>query len=521
MALFSGFGGTRTVDQFILHHGRSMIDAQKRIIKDTTKAQVGNSTARAAIEQKVAQINADLAAANIESLSVGFSDQQGNALGLRVSGRSVASKTAMLAVDDSALESIGLSATGRTAYHKKINIGSEQHKALLKMLKRERIGRSGLRQARRSTDFIFMGPQVLNNVTQGNVYQTKVAFHEIGHSFSQLSGLHDEKNRASARIKHLISNIRENSTGRLEELFESASGVDDMGSPYSIPSRLDELKTAHMNAMTQYALEESRAEGFSHQMLGRTSSSAGTGTLLDEYLGFMKSSVKNEFIERAKGGEVLSADDMPGRLLERTLGYSKLQSFNTYEKRTTDPLLKAIQEKYGEEAIDDPRIKSFLRNLSVEGRTQAQKTVLESTDSPLVSRIQGGIESLIGKNIDDMTTKIGTKETDYYAREMGELLGRLPINRSGELAAHAAMTTESILPSLADDASGAASAVLRSAQSGGAELIGEIAGTIRPVSITKVGPAAGRAVTTASRVPTSSRIISGMQSAMRVAGIVK
>lgn len=507
------FGKTQTVDEFVLRYGKSAVTAQQSISakrSNGTLTAPSRTSAREILEQKVSRINSDLAAANIQSLNVGFEDQQGATLGSRVSGRSVASKTSMLAINDSVLKKTGFGPTGGAAYHTAIPIGSEKHKALMKMLKKDRIGRAGLRQARKSSSFIFMGPEVLNNAKQGSVYQSKVAFHEIGHAFSRSAGLHEAKTSAGDEIKGLISSIEKNATGRLDELFESASGFDDVGNSYTVPSKLDELKTSHLRAMTEYALEESRAEGFSHQMLDRTPNSSGTGSLLDEYFGFMDDRVKREFIERVSDGEILKADDMAGDLLSKTLSYSKIESFTKYEQRTVVPLMKAITENYYG-TRHDPRIMSFFRNIQVEGKTQGQKTLLGSTDSPLVSRIQGGVKSLIGQDIDKITTNLGANEADYYSREMSELFGGLSTNRSAELSAHAAMTTESILPDLVDDASGAASAVIRSTQSGGAEILGGIRSTIRPVSIASA----------ASKTRTSSRIISGMQTAMKVTGMIK
>lgn len=64
MALFDRFSGTRTVNQFILHRGISAVEES--------------------LDAKVAQINSDLAVANIQSLNASFADEQGMTIGRRV-----------------------------------------------------------------------------------------------------------------------------------------------------------------------------------------------------------------------------------------------------------------------------------------------------------------------------------------------------------------------------------------------------------------------------------------------------
>lgn len=177
-----------------------------------------------------------------------------------------------------------------------------------------------------------------------------------------------------------------------------------------------------------------------------------------------------------------------------------------------------IQEKYGKEALEDPRIIDYIRSLEWQGKTQGQKAVLGSIDSPMVSA--QAVEGLVAYTMDH--AGLSTSDADYYAKEMGELLGRMPPNRSAEIAAHAAMTTESMLPALSDDASSAASAVIKSARVGAGDVVAEItSNTVRPIMISKAESFAGSAITRAGRSSTTSRIISGMQSAMKIAGIVK
>lgn len=207
-----------------------------------------------------------------------------------------------------------------------------------------------------------------------------------------------------------------------------------------------------------------------------------------------------------------------GLVLAGTTSYSKAGSFTSYVDRTIRPFKKMIAENYGEEALEDPRIVDYIRSLEWEGKTQGQKALLGSIDSPIVST--EAIEGIVGYTMDH--GKLSTSDVDYYAREMGELLGKLPSNRSAEIAAHAAMTSESMLPALSNDASSAAFAVIESARSGTADIAAEItSNVVRPVMISRSEPLAGAAVASASRSSTTSRIISGVQTAMKVVGRIK
>ena len=133
-----------------------------------------------------------------------------------------------------------------------------------------------------------------------------------------------------------------------------------------------------------------------------------------------------------------------------------------------------------------------------------------------------GREAFIGESLDWLSeiSKAGRLDqgvVDYYGKEMGEVLGRIApistkINRAGEMAAHAAMAADSVLPALSDDAAVAATAVVSSGEA-------VISGTraIR-IGADKISSAA---VASAGRNATASRIISGMKTAMRVAGVAK
>lgn len=88
MALFNRPSRTTTVDQFILHRGRSAARAYQTVLNEGIDLQLNSGTSRRvaarALDEKIAQVNSDLAVANIQSLPVSFTDEQGMTLGRRV-----------------------------------------------------------------------------------------------------------------------------------------------------------------------------------------------------------------------------------------------------------------------------------------------------------------------------------------------------------------------------------------------------------------------------------------------------
>lgn len=104
MALFNRFGGTQTVNQFILHRGKSAIGAYRDILNQN-KPGTSRQVARRSLDERLAQINSDLATAKIESLPVSFLDEKGLTIGKRVTGRQVSSTTSMFVVSNRSLVS--------------------------------------------------------------------------------------------------------------------------------------------------------------------------------------------------------------------------------------------------------------------------------------------------------------------------------------------------------------------------------------------------------------------------------
>lgn len=107
MALFNRSGRTQTVNQFIVHRGRSAIGAYQDVLNENvdlaTEAGTSRQAARVALEEGLQQINSDLAAAKIESLPVSFLDEQGLTIGRRVTGKQVNSTTSMFVVSNRSL----------------------------------------------------------------------------------------------------------------------------------------------------------------------------------------------------------------------------------------------------------------------------------------------------------------------------------------------------------------------------------------------------------------------------------
>lgn len=182
------------------------------------------------------------------------------------------------------------------AFHKSYQIGSPEHKQLLKSLRKERIGRSAMRQAKRSSSFIFIDPKrIVKNLEDplSALAGTKTMYHEIGHAFSKYAGL--GKNEYYQRTKDVIANIK-NTTGDVNSLFERSTLINDLGNVDEIPSLLDDFKTQHIAYMKNQALEEARAEGFSHQILSRTADPQNPGkTLMDRQFSMVKkASIKSK-----------------------------------------------------------------------------------------------------------------------------------------------------------------------------------------------------------------------------------
>jgi len=206
---------------------------------------------------------------------------------------------------------------------------------------------------------------------------------------------------------------------------------------------------------------------------------------------------------------------MAGETLESAVSYSGAGSFKAYAKRFEDMLESTIKDKFGEGALKDQRFIDFMEDLKFSGRVEPQKIFLESIDSPVIEKLGTAFQfNPIKSMIEKTARNVKPVKGQRYLKEMAGLLG---IDRTAELAAHGTMSRASMLPALAEDASVAASSVLDAAK---------IASTTieRPVDRIVFGAGRrplGRAITAAGKSSTTSKIISGVQTAMKVAGIVK
>jgi hypothetical protein len=161
-----------------------------------------------------------------------------------------------------------------------------------------------MRQAKRSSSFIFMDPKRIVKSLEdplNALKNTKTMYHEIGHSLSKYAGLGKNPYRQAA--KDVIENIK-NTTGDVSSLFERSTVINDLGNVDEIPSLLDDFKTQHIAYMKGQAFEEARAEGFSHQILSRTVDPQNPGkTLMDRQFSMVKKAsinAKNEVIATRK-----------------------------------------------------------------------------------------------------------------------------------------------------------------------------------------------------------------------------
>ena len=151
---------TRKIDDFMIHTG-----ASARGDRYTKKA--------------VAAINRDIKDANIPGTKVRFANSFQD-----VSGKTVAEKTILGLFSPEKVEEFGLpSFEGVGGYQATVTLGSEEHKAYLKLFKAEKI-KAG-RNLEKTSHFIMLNNEQLNDTLYGRT----MPFHEISHAFSEEAGL--------------------------------------------------------------------------------------------------------------------------------------------------------------------------------------------------------------------------------------------------------------------------------------------------------------------------------------------
>lgn len=570
MGLFSRFSGTRSVDQFVLHHSKSLADQEFQYRLSSWQQEGLSFTpdelayqADAVKQEAAAQVermNADIRAARLNtSKRVAFLNEEGRQIGRKVSGRKVAKQTNLFAIPDDTLMKYGLAPVeDSAAHHITYSPGSRRHTGLIKMLVDEGFSEDVIQKARLSEQFIFFHKNMIFGDTTRDmtteIFPTKTAFHEMGHAFSHQArrNIADPADALTARINLEINKIK--SLAMPHQLFEKTSVLDEFGRSVEAPSILENIKSLQTELLNELAKEEARAEGFSHGALGlirkedlphRLQLRTDSETLLDEYVSQGVNKTKQGFLRRAKEinedhikrietlGEVrarrrsapalLNADEMPGETLRRLVSYSEPKDFKGYSRRTTDKLQDVILKKFGPIFADSKEMKDYLDDLNFEARTSAHRTFLHSIDSPVIDKLEDAyqvnpIKSLIGR-IERGAIRVGkTAQAKKYVEKMGDLIG---VGRSAELTAHAAMSKTSILPALAEDANIAASSVVESVSD-----LAEIASTATRKSVNRILIGAGRkpsgsAVIAAARSSTSSKIISGVKTAMKLVGTAR
>jgi hypothetical protein len=104
MKLFNRSNRTQTVNDFILHRGRSAIKVQQNILLGQKIENYSFAAARRAIDERVAQVNLDLSASNLRNLSVQFADEEGLPLSRKVSGKELSSRVNMFVVSNESLK---------------------------------------------------------------------------------------------------------------------------------------------------------------------------------------------------------------------------------------------------------------------------------------------------------------------------------------------------------------------------------------------------------------------------------
>lgn len=302
-------------------------------------------------------------------------------LGQQVSGERVSKSLVISSLSDKTLAGFNLPENENTAgYHIRYNVGSKEHKDMLRALKKERIPRSVIKKAKTSNEFILLDP--IHTFSGKGQYETlmgaKTVFHEIGHSFSSVGGY---RQSGSANL-----------IGRLSQRVRAAFGTT------SLDSALQNFQEAHISRLRLDALEEARAESFAHNILDRIGKNVRT---------------TNSLISAA-AKDASSEYDVVGKILS----YGSISSWKEYEGRNIDILKGNI----GDEFFDSSKISDFVKNLKVSGRTQAHKTFYTAIDSPILTSLPSGTSSIFRENIYNIQAKSSKDIVEYYSTQMASLM---------------------------------------------------------------------------------------------------
>lgn len=394
---------TSNINDFLINVGKI---ARREIVREAGAD---------AFAQNVSTMQALVNQANIPNIKVQFADvlDQGQ-LGQEVYGSRLSKSLIISSISDSTLKEFDLpEISSARGYHIAYDIGSEEHKAVLGALKKEKISRSVLKKATTADQFIMLNP---NSAFSGTdqlslLSNAKTVFHEIGHGFSSLG--------------------RYDGSLDFDRLANMAKIVRDRMGTDGYENALNNFKQSHIQYMRMRAIEEARAESFAHSMIARVGKSVELGQAATE-------STAGEF-----------------DVMYKTVSYSHASAWKSYEAESFDILKKYI----GEDAFRSEQMSEFKKGLVISGRTEAEKTFFTGIDSGILTEFNKGPRQNFIDNMYSIKLKYPQQVLDYYVGKMGQLfdgsLGR-KIGESGIVqitsrgaAPVQAMAAQKLLPAAA------------------------------------------------------------------------
>ena len=427
---------TRRVNDFMIHVGASSR---------------GDTDMKA-----VRGINRSIKKANIPGTTVQFGGSS-----QIVSGKSLAERTILGAFSPERLQDFNLEVPGG-GYADVVELGSEQHKAYLKLFKAEKI-RVG-RKLKKTNNFIILNNRMLDD----SLYAVMAPLHEISHSFSAEAGLqqrdfYDPWDKVTSAIDEAIAK------------------------PGDFPS-YEKAFGAYVDRMKGAGLEEARADSGA--------------------LSFLVKSGLKETIDE----EVTS--------MSQITGYSGITNWKGYEERLLGPMetiIKGLHAPSGEEEA----VKEMMSNLSKQGRITAHTSYHSNLQVP--EELEEKLRPLLRKNFLETEEKIRSFRGDEVALEyrgrltsaltgeekasmrVGDVVSHNFSSRGAEqvFEAHVGMNKTSLLPAMAEESMSTAGTIVGSGRSTAPEIIERTLKT----GATKLSRGGLRTATASTARRTSSRII--------------
>ena len=343
-----------------------------------------------------------------------------------------------------------------------VELGSEKHKAYLKLFKAEKI-RVG-RKLKKTNNFIILNNEILD----GSLYSVMAPMHEISHSFSAKAGLQQRD--------------------FYDPWDKAVSAIDEaFAKPGDFPA-FEKAFGAYVDTRSKAGLEEARADSGALSFLVRS----GLKETIDE--------------------EVTS--------MSQITGYSGIKNWSGYEDRLREPMesiIRSLHAPTGEEEA----IAEMMSNLSKEGRLKAHTSYhsnlqvpeeLEEKLRPLLRetflREEERIRSFKG---DEVALEYRGRVTSALTGEekasmrVGDVVSHNFSSRGAEqvFEAHVGMNKASLLPAMAEESISTAGAIVGSGRSTAPEIIERTLKT----GATKLSRGGLRTATASTARRTSSRII--------------